>query len=255
MRYLLAAIVIISIPLQGALAQSNNNTNSNTSGASSNAGSSASSGSKTTTITNPTINNTPVTNNSPGASVTQNYNGGGSSTIHNTPDAVPGSIYGGTNPCAVGASAAMSVAGLGIGGGGMWNSPGCERRNGAVILFQANMPDVAVALLCQDPEIRTAFRDAGKPCPADRAQVASNPEPVAPTPVAYTPPPPVQAPPPAAPPPAPVVAPAPVEAPAAPPAATDDSSGHAKPSWCETTPAPRPSDHGSDATSYRYYCQ
>jgi hypothetical protein len=89
-------------------------------------------------------------------------------TVHNTPDVAPPGQFGGTNPCAVGVSGGVSVAGVGIGGGGTWGSDGCERRNSAVILFQAGMPDVAVALLCQDSEIRQAFRDAGKPCPQDR---------------------------------------------------------------------------------------
>lgn len=116
-----------------------------------------------------------------GTATVQNYygatgsgGGGGSSsaTIHNTPDLATPGLYGGTNPCAVGVSGGVSVAGLGIGGGGTWAGSGCERRNAAVILFQAGMPDVAVALLCQDDDIREAFREAGKPCPKDRPKPA-----------------------------------------------------------------------------------
>lgn len=73
-----------------------------------------------------------------------------------------------------------------------------RRRNSAVILFQAGMPDVAVALLCQDSEIREAFREAGKPCPADRPkpavaeaeQPAAAPQPAAAT-IPQEPPPPM----------------------------------------------------------------
>lgn len=212
---------------QGSSTGGNANSNSNAS-----AGASSSSGSKS-------ISSASGGAGGGGGSVTQVYQGGGSSTIHNTPDAVPSTIYGGTNPCAVGASAAMSVAGLGIGGGGMWNSPGCERRNGAVILFQANLPDVAIALLCQDDEMRTAFRQSGRPCPADRAQVAAAEPVAAPAPMAVAAPPPV------------AVSPAPEAA----PEASSSGGPRNRPDWCESTHAPRPSDHGPDATSYRFYCQ
>lgn len=243
MRFLCIVFTLLAIPLGGALAGNGGGGGGgggggdgggggggggNTSGSSS----TSVSGSKVTTVTNPTV--------SPSINMNYTSSGGGTSTIRNTPDAVPGTIYGGTNPCAVGASAAMSVAGLGIGGGGMWNSPGCERRNGAVILFQANLPDVAIALLCQDEEMRTAFRQAGRPCPADRVQVAAAPEPA---PVSYAPPPTPVAPP-----------PAPVQSYAPPPSAeTAPVSG--RQDWCATTRPPRPSDRSPDATSYRYYCQ
>ena len=246
MRYLVIALAVIAITAHDARAgsaggssssfgvgydqqrQQGSSTGGNaTSNSNASAGASSSSGSKSSSNSNANGTNT----------VTQVYQGGGSSTIHNTPDAVPSTIYGGTNPCAVGASAAMSVAGLGIGGGGMWNSPGCERRNGAVILFQANLPDVAIALLCQDDEMRTAFRQAGRPCPADRAQVASA-EP-APAPMAVAAPMPVAAGP----------------APEAMPEASNSGGPRSRPAWCESTNAPRPSDHGPDATAYRFYCQ
>ncbi len=215
-RYLLLALALIAIPALDARADS---------GAGSTAKSNANAG----------ANAGAVSQSSGGQAGAQIVSyGGGTSTIHNTPEAVPGTIYGGTNPCAVGASGAMSIAGLGIGGGAMWNSPGCERRNAAVILFQANMSDVAVALLCQDDGIRTAFKEAGKPCPADRVQVAAYTEPVAATPAAYSPPP---------------VAAAPA------PAMTEASSGRTRPAWCDTTTAPRAADHSPDATSYRFYCQ
>jgi hypothetical protein len=93
---------------------------------------------------------------------------GGSYTVHNTPDVAAPALFGGTNPCSVGVSAGVGVAGFGLSAGSTWSDRGCERRNSAVILFQANMPDVAVALLCQDHDIRSAFGNAGKPCPQDR---------------------------------------------------------------------------------------
>jgi hypothetical protein len=103
---------------------------------------------------------------------TDNVHYSGSQTIRNTPDAVAPALYGGTNPCSVGVSGGLGLPGFGISAGGTWSDRGCERRNGAVILFQANMPDVAVALLCQDSDMRTAFGSAGKPCPQERAVAA-----------------------------------------------------------------------------------
>lgn len=105
------------------------------------------------------------------------YTGG--YTVHNTPDAPAPAMYGGTNPCAVGMSAGVAVAGFGMSAGSTWSDHGCERRNSAVILFQAKMPDVAVALLCQDHDIRTAFSEAGQPCPQDRHPAVSAVAPMA----------------------------------------------------------------------------
>ncbi len=101
----------------------------------------------------------------------------GTYTVKDNPPVAPPSIFGGTNPCTVGVSGGVSVTGFGLGLGGSWSDKGCERRNGAVILFQANMPDVAVALLCEDSNMESAFSAAGKPCPQARA--AAQPAPVA----------------------------------------------------------------------------
>jgi hypothetical protein len=103
----------------------------------------------------------------PSGDPTINYTGG--YTLHNTPDVSAPSLYGGTNPCSVGVSGGVAVAGFGLSAGSSWSDRGCERRNGAVILFEAKMPDVAVALLCEDTDMRAAFRAAGKPCPQERA--------------------------------------------------------------------------------------
>lgn len=232
MRYLCVVFAVIAMPIGSAWAQS---PGVNQQIGNSSARANAASGS------------TAVVSSSPTSSINQTYQSGGTSTIHNTPDVAGPPIYGGTNPCAVGASGGVSVAGLGLAGGGMWNSPGCERRNAAVILFQANLPDVAVALLCQDDGIRTAFKEAGKPCPADRVQVSAVTEPAPVAQASYTPPPA----------PAPVAAapaPAPVQVASA-PEASDSGLPRARQDWCSKTAAPKHGDHSSDATAYRYYCQ
>lgn len=103
---------------------------------------------------------------------TNNVNYSGTTTLRNTPDVGAPSIYGGTNPCSVGASAGLGIPGFGLSGGVSWSDKGCERRNTAVILYQANKARVAEALLCQDVETRAAFMAASDPCPQDRVPVA-----------------------------------------------------------------------------------
>lgn len=199
-----------------------------------------------------------------------NYSGG--YTIRNTPDASAPALYGGTNPCSVGVSGGIAVAGFGMSAGSTWSDRGCERRNGAVILFQANMPDVAVALLCEDTEMRSAFTFAGKPCPQDRAvakvaAVAPAPMP-APAAVAAAQPIPAVAPvaqpapttmAQAAPQPA-IVAEAPASrlviasatAPAAPEIKKASTSGYrgAAPKWCGDSPKTP-----TDQAFYNHYCK
>jgi hypothetical protein len=157
-------------------------------------------------------------------------------TIHNTPDVGLPGLFGGTNPCTVGATGGLSLAGVGVGLGGQWAAAGCERRNASVILFQANMPDVAVALLCQDDQIRTAFREVGKPCPADRAETTAAAA-AAPAPVAM----------------APTPAPAQVQQQQPMPVAAvqTQTTAAGKPAWCSTSSP----GTGADRTTYDYYCR
>lgn len=176
----------------------------------------------------------------------------GTYTVKDNPPVAPPSIFGGTNPCTVGVSGGVSVTGFGLGLGGSWSDKGCERRNGAVILFQANMPDVAVALLCEDSNMESAFSAAGKPCPQARA--AAQPAPVAMATPAAAPAPAAAAPAPApaaaaAPPPAP--APAPTAMAATPAAATSTGGGYEGPApdWCS-----QPSKSQSDQAAHNYYC-
>lgn len=162
---------------------------------------------------------------------TDNVHYSGSQTIRNTPDAVAPALYGGTNPCSVGVSGGLGLPGFGISAGGTWSDRGCERRNGAVILFQANMPDVAVALLCQDSDMRTAFGSAGKPCPQDRAAAARQTAAATPAPVQHA---------------------AAQPAPAATASATTAQAGYRgpAPSWCSS-----PIKDATDRAYHTYYCR
>jgi len=93
---------------------------------------------------------------------------GGSYTVRNTPEVIPPNIVGG-NACAVGASAGVSVAGVGLAGGATWADRACERRQQAALLYNMGEQKVALELMCQDESVRTAMRVGGKPCSADTA--------------------------------------------------------------------------------------
>jgi hypothetical protein len=102
---------------------------------------------------------------------------GGGYTVRNTPEVIAPSIVGG-NPCAVGASGGLSLPGFGIALGGTWADRACERRQQAALLFNMGEQKVALELMCQDDNVRTAMKVGGKTCAAD-APVAQAPAPVA----------------------------------------------------------------------------
>jgi hypothetical protein len=99
---------------------------------------------------------------------------GGSYTIRNTPEVIAPSVVGG-NPCSVGASGGISLPGFGVALGGTWADKACERRQQAALLFNMGENKVAVELMCQDDNVRTAMKAGGKPCTADIQPVASAP--------------------------------------------------------------------------------
>jgi hypothetical protein len=173
----------------------------------------------------------------------------GTTTIRNTPDVGSPAMYGGTNPCSVGVSAGLGLPGIGLSGGATWSDHGCERRNTAVILYQANKARVAEALLCQDKDTRAAFMAAGDPCPQDRTPVAEAHS--APVQMAAAALPVVAAP--AVAPAAVVAAPAaPVQAPVvAAPARVTARAGYVgpKPAWCSS-----PVKDATEGAYHSYYC-
>jgi len=95
---------------------------------------------------------------------TIHYSGG--YTVHNVPEVIPPNVVGG-NPCAVGASGGLAVAGFGIAAGGTWADRACERRQQAALLFNMGEQKVALELMCQDDNVRSAMKLGGKPCLAD----------------------------------------------------------------------------------------
>jgi hypothetical protein len=92
---------------------------------------------------------------------TINYTGG--YTVRNVPDVVAPSIVGG-NPCAVGVSGGVAVAGFGISGGGTWADRACERRQEAALLYNIGQHNASIALLCQDDHVREAMYSVGQAC-------------------------------------------------------------------------------------------
>lgn len=56
---------------------------------------------------------------------------------------------------------------------------GCERRRDASALFVLGLQKAAVELMCLDDDVRTAMRNAGTPCAADRVAVPATEQPIA----------------------------------------------------------------------------
>lgn len=113
---------------------------------------------------------------SPGDPLTENI--GGTQTIRNVPEIVAPNISGG-NPCLIGASGGVAVAGVGVTLGGGWSDKGCERRNEAALLSNMGEKDVAAELMCDDDHVRAAMARTGHPCAADRRVAAVAPQVVA----------------------------------------------------------------------------
>jgi len=100
------------------------------------------------------------------------------------------------NVCALGASVGASWLGAGGAAGMSWESMQCERRQTAALLWNMGTPDSRAAakeVVCNSPEIRTAYRNAGSPCLVDMAVAGPQPTPqaqpvmVAPSAVAFNP--------------------------------------------------------------------
>jgi hypothetical protein len=100
----------------------------------------------------------------------------GSYTVRNTPEVIAPNVLGG-NACAVGASGGIALPGFGLAMGATWADRACERRQQAALLFNMGEQKVALELLCQDDNVRSAMKTGGKACAADIA-VAQVPAPV-----------------------------------------------------------------------------
>ena len=84
------------------------------------------------------------------------------------------------NVCALGASVGASWLGAGGAAGMSWESMQCERRQTAALLWNMGTPDSRAAakeVVCNSPEIRMAYRNAGAPCLADMQTASAQPMP------------------------------------------------------------------------------
>lgn len=103
-------------------------------------------------------------------------------TIRNTPDVYAPNVSGGTNSCLVGMSGGGSVAGFGIGIGGNWSDPDCERRQLAALAFNTGQQALAQEIICGSTAVREARQRMGQPCLVDvqaaQARAAANQPPV-----------------------------------------------------------------------------
>jgi hypothetical protein len=70
-----------------------------------------------------------------------------------------------SNLCTVGASGAVQTQILGLSFGSTVRDLSCERILASKTLFSMGMKVAAVSVLCQDPKVWVAMRDAGSPCP------------------------------------------------------------------------------------------
>jgi hypothetical protein len=66
-----------------------------------------------------------------------------------------------------------SVAGFGIGLGGNWSDPDCERRQLAALSHNTGQQAVAQEILCGSRDYREARQRIGQPCAADVQRVAA----------------------------------------------------------------------------------
>lgn len=186
MKALLMAVAMVAMLSGTAFAQHTSSNSSATASNRSTSGASAVSNPTASAVASPTVNtrqslnsrnsnttNVTVNNGSgdpsgdpssgtSGGDPTINYTGG--YTVHttpNTPDVVPPAISGG-NICAVGASAGIGLAGVGIAGGATWADKPCERRQEAALLYNMGNRAAAFYLLSEDePKIAAAMHAAG----------------------------------------------------------------------------------------------
>lgn len=69
--------------------------------------------------------------------------------------------------CVIDVAGAVQTQILGISGGSFTIDPNCERLKLSKTLYDMGMKVAAVSVLCQDPRVFEAMKNAGTPCPVD----------------------------------------------------------------------------------------
>lgn len=69
--------------------------------------------------------------------------------------------------CVVDVAGAVQTQILGVSGGSFTSDANCERLKISKTLYDMGMKVAAVSVLCQDPRVFEAMKNAGTPCPVD----------------------------------------------------------------------------------------
>jgi hypothetical protein len=101
-----------------------------------------------------------------GGSSDINYNG--SYTVKNVPSVNGPNLTSGLDTCMGSTSGSFNIAGIGFGGGTTFVDDNCKRLKLARELWNFGMKAGAIALLCNDEEVRQALLDTGFTCPVKR---------------------------------------------------------------------------------------
>jgi hypothetical protein len=122
-----------------------------------------------TSIANPNatgIGNTQSINIGGGGAGDVTYHG--SYTVQNVPSVNAPNLTSGLDTCMGSTSGSFNIAGLGFGGGTTFVDDNCKRLKLARELWNFGMKAGAIAMLCNDDEVRQALADTGFACPARR---------------------------------------------------------------------------------------
>ena len=105
-------------------------------------------------------------NNTEDKSVSNTYNGAGSSSEMPVGSAIsPSYMSNGMDTCLKGTGGSLQTVGVGISSGTYDVDPECNRRRDAKVLSDLNMKVAAVARMCQSVDVWKAMFISGTPCP------------------------------------------------------------------------------------------
>lgn len=105
-------------------------------------------------------------NNTEDKSVSNTYNGAGSSSEMPVGSAIsPSYMSNGMDTCLKGTGGSLQTVGVGISSGSYDVDPECNRRRDAKVLSDLNMKVAAVARMCQSVDVWKAMFISGTPCP------------------------------------------------------------------------------------------
>lgn len=105
-------------------------------------------------------------NNTEDRSVSNTYNGAGSSSEMPVGSAItPSYMSNGMDTCLKGSGGSLQTVGVGISSGAYEVDPNCDRRRDAKLLSDLGMKVAAVSRMCESLEVWKAMLMSGTPCP------------------------------------------------------------------------------------------